>query len=166
MPLRVGTSIYSWTSTEFRFDGLLTTPSGNPWNVVSVDYAQKRERKIVYSNRKTGRPRGKTPGKYSLEPMAVKMFEAQALELQQYLTQKGLGSYGDADFSFLLQVSEPVPGAIPITMVFEDCTWDGDKVTYEEGIEENLLEVTIGGLQMTRNGMRLWSVIRGLGGNG
>lgn len=166
MPLRVGTALYSWESTEFRFDNLITAPSGNPWNVVSVDYAQKRERKIAYSNRKSGRPRGKTVGKYSLDPITVKMFEAQALELQQYLSQKGSGSYGDADFTFMVQVYEPVPGAVPITLLFSDCTWDGDKATWEEGIDENLLEITIGGLTMTRNGLRLWSQVRSLGGNG
>jgi hypothetical protein len=166
MPLRVNTALYSWTSCEFKIDNLILTPAGNPWNIVSLDFEQKRERKVVYSNRRSGRPRGKTRGKYSVPSFSMKMFRAQAFELKTYLSLKGVGSYGDADFNMMIQVSEPVPGAVPLTLVAEDCTWDGEKAAHEEGVDELLLEIEIGCLQMTENGLRLWSELVGLTGNG
>lgn len=158
--LRVNTAIYSWEDSIFKFDNQQVTPAGNPWNIVALDYEQKRERKVVYANRRSGRPRGKTRGRYSVPSCSIKMFTAQAIELQQYLQQQGGGSYGDAEFITTIQTSAPgILGALPITIILEGCTWDGDKESREEGIDETLTEIEVGVLTLTRNGLKLWSTL-------
>ncbi len=160
--LRVNSSIYSWEDTLFLVDNQQTTLAGNPWNFVSFDWEQKRERKVVYTNRRSGRPRGKTRGKYSIPSCTAKMLAAQALELKQYLQVQGLGSYGDAEFTLTVQVSAPgIMGARPLTAVLEDVTWDGDKPGFEEGVDELVTEITFGVLSLTENGLRLWSTLDG-----
>jgi hypothetical protein len=162
MRLRVNTAIYSWEECVFRIDNQQVTPAGNPWNIVALDYEQKRERKVVYTNRKSGRPRGKTRGKYSVPSCTMKLLRAQAVELKQYLQNQGVGSYGDAEFTLTVQVSAPaIIGALPLTVIGESCTWDGEKASHEEGIDELVVEIEIGVLTMTENGLRLWSLLDG-----
>jgi hypothetical protein len=165
-PLRVNNALYSWEDCLFKVDNQQTTPLGNPWNVVALDFAEKRERKVVYTNRRSGRPRGKTRGKYSVEPVTMKLLKAQSMELLAYLQLSAGGlSYGDTQFGLTVQVSTPlVIGSIPITIVLADCTVDGVKDGFEEGVDELLDEVTIGALSCTRNGLKLWSAAELLGG--
>ena len=160
--LRVNSAIYSWEDCVFKIDNLQTTPAGNPWNIVSLDWEQKRERKVVYTNRRSGRPRGKTRGKYSVPSFTMKMLVAQSIELQEYLQQQGQGSYGDAEFTMTIQTSAPgIIGARPITIVAESCTWDDEKESREEGIDELLTEIELGVLTITKNGLRLYSTLDG-----
>lgn len=165
--LRLNNAIYSWEDCIFKFDNQQVTPGGNPWNVVAVDFGDKRERKVVYSNRRSGRPRGRTRGKYSVEPPTLKMLYAQGVELMNYLQQQGGGnSYGDTQFTMTVQVSTPlVAGSVPITTILADCTIDGVKDDgVEEGIDELLYEFTLGSLSVTRNGLKLWAYEPGLAG--
>jgi hypothetical protein len=83
-------------------------------------------------------------------------------KLALYLTVKGLGSYGDAEFTFTAQYIEPVVGQLPITVVIDGCNIEEVKESFAEGSDELVTEVTCNALTLTRNGMRLWSVVRGL----
>lgn len=161
-PLRVGNAIYSWTSSLYRFDGRPFANDGTPWGLTSLDYADKRERKVVFANRLDGRPVGKTSGKYTVEPVTIKMLKAGSMALQQYLAIDGAGSSGDTQFQLMVQVAEPAPGARPLVIDLEECTIDGIKDGYEEGVDELLDEITIGCLYLRRNGISLYSLIRGL----
>lgn len=164
--LRVNSALYSWTSCIFKVDNLPTAPDGTPWDIVSLDFEEKRERKVVYSNRQDGRPRGKTSGKYSVPSVTMKMLTAQHMKLLQYLAlSTGTPSYGDAEFGILVQVAEPVIGAQPITYSLKQVTIDDIKDGHEEGIDELVTEFELGVLNMSRNGLTLWSAIRGLPGN-
>ncbi len=154
--VRINTTIYSWESLLFSVDGI-------PWNGLNaVDTEQKRERKVVYGMKRDGRPLGKTAGKYSVPTCGFKMLVDSYDELTDFLTVKGLGSYGDAEFTITIQAIEPVAG-IPLILVCENCTIDGEKDSYAEGSDELAVEIEIGCLQMTRNGKRLWSVARSIG---
>jgi hypothetical protein len=160
MRLRLNTAIYSWDDCLFMIDNQRITPAGNPWNIVALDYEQKRERKVVYTNRRSGRPRGKTRGKYSVPSCSLKLLVAQAVELEQYLQQQGVGSFGDAEFILTIQISTPgIIGAVPITIIAEGCTIDDEKQSHEEGIDEIVTELEIGVLTISRNGLKLWSTI-------
>jgi hypothetical protein len=156
--IRIGHTIYSWTSCVFKIDNQPFT------GLVALDYEQKRERVVQYGARPDGRPLGKTAGKYSVPSFSMKMLRDSADALTTYLTLKGLGSYGDAEFTIMVQVIEPVLGMVPMTTLAESCTIDGEKDGHEEGVDSLLTEFEIGCLQLTKNGKRLWSVQRGLAG--
>jgi hypothetical protein len=154
--VRVNSTILSWNSCIFKVDGI-------PYNgILEFNYEQKRERKVVHAARRDGRPLGKTAGKYSVPSCTLKMLRDSADKLTTYLTAKGLGSYGDAEFLFFVQYFEPVIGAVPITVVCEGCTVDGKKDPNAEGVDELATEFEIGVLQLTENQKRLWSVIRSI----
>ncbi len=154
--IRINDTIYSWNSCAFAVDL-------DPYvGILALNYEQKRERKVVYGAKRDGRPLGKTAGKYSVPDFSITMLRDSYDKLTTVLTAKGLGSYGDAEFTFFAQYVEPVLGATPIIIVAENCTIDGEKDVNAEGIDELVTEVQIGSLSLTRNGKRLWSVVRGI----
>ncbi len=156
--VRVNKTIFSWTSTVFKFDN-------QPWTgVPATDFELKRERKIVYAARQDGLPLGITAGKFSVEAFSMKMLIDSYDALTDYLTVKGLGSYGDPPFSWICQATEPITeGMLPIT-ASSPYTWIvGEKESREEGVDEAVVEVTLASLTMTKNGKQLWSALRGLG---
>jgi hypothetical protein len=160
--VRVNNTIYSWTSCRFLIDA-------QPWTgLVSVDYEEKRERKIVYAARQAGIPLGWTSGKYSVPTFSMKFLRDSGNALTDYLTTGGLinpgaGSFGDAEWTFMLQTVEPTVGSIPITTVGVPCTIIGSKETHEEGIEELVTEFDIACLSLRHNGKQLWSAVRQVG---
>lgn len=150
--IRVNNTILSWNSCSFKVDGI-------PYNgITAFDYEQKRERKLVHGAKRDGRPLGKTSGKYSVPSCSMTMLRDSFDKLTTYLTVKGLGSYGDAEFILIVQYIEPLQP--PITVLCTGCTIDGDKDAQQEGIDELLTEVTIGCLEIVKNGKRLASVVR------
>ncbi len=154
--LRVNNVIYSWSSHSAKFDGV-------PYNgILDVKHSQKRERKVVWGMKRNGTPLGKTSGKYSTGGITLKMLADSYDKLTTQMTLKGLGSYGDAEFVFALQLAEPVPGAIPITKIWTGCTIDGEDEGTSEGVDEATVDVEIGALEFTQNGKRLWSATRSL----
>ncbi len=152
--LRINNTIYSHNSCSFKIDAAPYT------GITSFDYEQKRERKIVYGARKSGTPLGWTSGKYTVPPIRLVMLKDSADKLTTFLSLKGLGSYGDAEFNITLQAVEP--GQLPITVVCDPCCITGKKDTTAEGIEELLTELEIACLKITENGKRLWSLVREL----
>lgn len=152
--IRINNTVYSHNSCAWKFDAI-------PYDgIQGFDFEQKRERKIVYGARKSGRPIGWTAGKYSVPPIRLVMLKASGDRLTTQMTTKGLGSYGDAEFNITLQAVEP--GGVPITTICEPCCITGKKDTTAEGVEELLTEFEIACLAITENGKRLWSVLREL----
>jgi len=155
--VRVNNTRYSWNSTRFLVEGAPTK------GLVALDYSQKRERKTVYGAQQDGTPLGFTAGKYSVDSMTMKFLKEWSQTFTDVLTAIGLGSYGDAEFTFLCQVVEPILGSPPITVVGSPCVVVGKKDSYEEGVDELVDEFEILCLQLTENGKTLWSKVRGIG---
>lgn len=154
--VRLNGTMYSWTSCEFTIDSLEYE------GFLDVDYEQKRERKVVFGARRDGRPLGKTAGKYTVPTLTLKVLRATAKMIKEYLTAQGLGSFGDAVFTLAISVYEPDVIDTPITVIFETCTFDGEKNGHSEGIDELVTEITVGCLSLTENQMQLWSLLRGI----
>ena len=152
--VRINNTILGWNSCIFKVDG-------DPFNgITAFNYEEKRERKVVYGARRDGVPLGKTSGKYSVPSCSLTMLRDSFDKLTDYLSIIGLGSYGDAEFTFMSQYVEP--GQMPITVLCEGCTIDGVKDGNQEGTDELVSEVEIGVLSLTKNGKRLWSVQRSI----
>lgn len=153
--IRISNDILSWHSQLLKIDGI-------PFNgFTALNHGEKRERTIVHAGRRDGRPVGKTAGKYSANPIALTMLRDSADKLTTYLTAKGLGSYGDAEFVLFMQAIEAKAGAL-ITVVATGCTIDSINEPSQEGIDPLLTEFEIGAMELTKNGKRLWSVVRGI----
>lgn len=131
--------------------------------VTHLGYSEKRERKLVHGSRRDGTPLGITGGKYSVDSLTITMLRSSAQRLIEILTVLGLGSYGDAVFPIVAKYYEPLrPQVPPIVVDIEGCRITGMKDDYQEGIDELVTDIDLMGLALTRNGMRLWSVVNGV----
>lgn len=160
--VRIGQTLYSWTSTAFKLDNQPYT------GIVAADIEQKRERKTVWAARQDGLPLGMTAGKYEVGAFSAKFLIDTYDAFTDYLTIKGLGSYGDPPFNWLCQASEPVSlpsaaGMKPITVAAPYVWIVGEKESREEGIDETVIEVDFAALWVTKNNKQLWSAVRALG---
>lgn len=154
--VRLNNTVYSWNSTRF-------TVNGDPYTggLVAVEWAQKRERKLVHAGDPAGRPKGWTSGKYSVPTLKFKFLKDSGAALRAELALTGAGSYGDAEFVFTLQCIEPVvPPNIPIILTGNPCTITDVHEAREEGIDEIVEEWDVMCLNLLENGLALWSLAR------
>lgn len=154
--VRINDIVYSWASTAFTWNGFPVR------GILELSFEQKRERKVVYAANQSGRPIGKTSGKYSVPSCTVKMLKDTADSLTTDLTALGLGSYGDAVSVITVHAVEPVVGSLPLIAVLSGVTIDGKKDAHVEGIDELVTEFELGVLNVIENGKVLWSVARNI----
>jgi hypothetical protein len=151
--IRINDTFHSWESVSLEIDG-------DPWNgFTGIDWEQARTRTLVYGARKDGKPLGRTSGKYEPKPISMTWLRSSWNLLCEYLSIEGLGSYGDAEFDITLQYEEE--GDIQ-TIAFLKCTIDNEKDGNQEGTDALTTDATIGTLDITRNGLSLYSLIRNI----
>lgn len=157
---RLNDNIYSATSCAWHINNA-------PFEgITAVNYEQKRERKLVHASRRDGTPLGMTSGKYSVGSFSMTMLRSSYQRLIELLTPLGLGSYGDARFTFRGSYTEPLAslkGVPPIVIFVDGCRITGEKDGTQEGIDELVTEIDMAAMSITRNGLRLWSVVNGMG---
>jgi len=129
--------------------------------VTALDYEEKRERKLVHASRRDGTPLGMTSGKYSIGSLKITMLRSSFQRLIEDLSVLGLGSYGDARFPIIAKYFEPLALIPPIVIAVDGARVTGAKDSYAEGIDELVTEVDMMAMSLTRNGLRLWSVVNG-----
>ena len=86
--VRVNNTLYSFASTRMQING-------DPWEgFVSIEYPQKRERKLVYAGDPAGRPKGWTAGKYTAGAIKMGFLKDSAAALEAMVAAKA-GSYSE-----------------------------------------------------------------------
>lgn len=139
--------------------------AGFPYKgVKEVKYKEKRAIKVVHDAQPDSRPVGITAGVYEIESLSFKLLRDSATALMADLTTLGVGSWGDAEFAYMLQVYEPV-NAVPIQTLITGCRMIGIEEGHtQESPDELTTDFTAMGLYVTRvyNGsaMTLWSQVR------
>lgn len=142
---------HSWASTKLKIANETTT------GVTAIKYAEKRERAKGYGMNRGYRPRARTSGKYTVEPVTLTLYKATAQELRERLAAKSSdgNSYGNIEFTMVLQFIEPI-GDKPITIEFEGCRWDGTNASAEENPDPTMDEVTFDCMGIKHNGKTLY----------
>lgn len=160
--VRINHVPYSWTSTAHFFSGL-------PYKgITAVTFKETRELKLVHAAQQDGTPLGLTAGIYKVENLSFTMLRLSAATLMADLTILGLGSYGDAEFNYLLQTFEPVvPPQPPISTLISGIRITGVEEKQEVGSDELVTEFTCQALSITRVvagavPLQLYSLLRGL----
>jgi hypothetical protein len=108
---------YNWNSTFSRIDGI---PQGGIQKIV---IGEKLDLETVYSQTQDGKPIGSTGGQYSVENFEITMLREWADSFTSYLAAKPpfIGSIGRTEFSYQLQISEPLLLATPILLSAATC---------------------------------------------
>lgn len=158
---RINRVPYSWTSCGHFFNGL-------PYKGIKAStYKETREVKLVHAGQQDGTPLGITSGIYKVENLGWTLLRDSAMALMSDLATLGVGSIGDAEFTYMLQVFEPVaPPSIPIQVLITGCRITGIEEKQEQGSDELVTEFTAQGLFLVRSyagvPLTLWSQVRTL----
>lgn len=135
--VRVNGDVFSWKSCVMRVDN-----EDLSRKATALDYEQKRDRKQAYGNDRSGGPVGPTSGKYDPGTPSLSLFRDYALALKAYLANKAGGrSYGNAVFTFQMQLVEPNNDVVTVT--FTECHIIGSKDSQKEGPDEITTDLTL-----------------------
>ncbi len=152
---------YSWTSCVHIFNGL-------PYKgITGVTFKETREVKLVHAAQQDGTPLGITSGVYKVENVSFTLLRDSAHALLADLTVFGLGSYGDAEFMYMLQLFEPtLPPSIPTSTIISGCRITGVEEKQEQGSDELVTELSVQAMFVVRSfagvPLKLYSQVRSL----
>lgn len=147
--IRVNGNLLSWGSIEVKVDG------DRFFGFTSIGYTDSRERVKAYGMGRAQGPRGRTRGKYSVEPVTLTGHKGSMQQLRQALADAGDGeSYGDTVFQIVVQYIED--DDTPITVELEDCVYTKTTTSEEEGPDPLTEDVEIDCLRIRRNGLVLF----------
>jgi len=137
LELRINDAVYSWASCSFLI-------AGAPFvGITSINYSEKRDRKVVHAARKDGVGVGMTSGQYDVDGLSITMLRSSFQRLVEVLSVIGLGSYGDARFPIIISVVEPRQAGT-VLIAIEGCAITGVKDSNALGSDELTTEVELG----------------------
>jgi hypothetical protein len=147
--VRVQGRLVSWASNIFKLNGV------RYFGVTSVSWDQSRERTLGYGQNRSGRPRGKTGGKYAPGVLKVKMHTDTAIQMRKDLAalapdQK---SYGEVEIPITNQTAE---GTINSTAEFIRCCVSKETPSVEESGEPTQEEWEFGNEGILTDGLSLF----------
>ena len=148
--IRVNGQVFSFTSLVLKINSV-------KWHgFTAINYAQKRTRVKLYGMGRHGAPRGRTGGKYEIDPVTVKLAKSSGQQLRRELAQQAPDqkSYGNVEFEMVLQYIDA--GEQSVTVEFQGCVIVGESSTNEEGGDPSIEELTLGVMRIVTNGLTLF----------
>lgn len=129
--------------------------------LMQADSEEERTRGKVWGQRKSGRPLGRTSGKYEAKPFVLKVLADEwHLFVMPVLTALGLGSYGSAEFPVSFTFFEPLNPQLTINNAWDAACVINMKDSLTEGPDPYALDITLDALSMKRNGQVLYDFSR------
>lgn len=153
---RVNGNIHSWASMIAKAN------NERFYGFNEITYGDKRERQYAYGMGRHQAPRGRTHGKYTIEPVKIggPKSSIQALRAGLAALSPDGVSYGDVEFQFTLQYFESEDS--PITVVIERLVIVGNSVSDSESADVGKDEVECSAMLIRRNGLSLFDSIEGV----
>jgi len=151
--IRVNGNQHSWGSIVLKVGG------ERFFGFTAISYSDKRERVIAYGMARHQAPRGRSRGKYTIEPVKLTGWKGSVQALRDQLANFAVDgvSYGDVEFEIVVQYVEADPtGETPMTVELERCVWTGNSVSEEEGPDPLKEEIEINCMLIRRNGLTLF----------
>lgn len=146
---RINGNMKSWSSIVAKLDG------ERFYGIVSINYKDQLERVKGYGQGKHHGPRGRSAGKYSVDPVAVKMEKDTARALRNALAAKAADgrSFGTVEFEITVSYIENNVGH---TDTIERCKWQSTSATNEESPDPLYEEVEFDAMLIRWDGKTLF----------
>ena len=149
-PQRINRNQYSWSSIIFklaeeRFTGF-----------TSISFGDKRERVKAYGMGRHHAPRGRSAGKYSVDPVKVVGWKSSVQALREALAKLSPDgkSYGDVEFQGLVQYVEADESEV--TVELDRLVWASNTTSDEEAPDPLKEEFELDCMLIRRNGLYLF----------
>lgn len=156
--IRVNGNLYGWGSIKVKIDGETFT------GFDQITYGDKRERVKAYGMGRHQAPRGRTSGKYTVEPVKLRGPRSTVHALRTHLASRASDgvSYGNVEFPIVVQYVEPgSTSELPMTIELERCVITGDTTSDEESADPSKDELEIDTMLIRRNGLTLFDSTQG-----
>lgn len=153
--IRVNGNQHSWGSIVVKIDG------DRYYGFTAIKYSDSRERVKAYGMGKHHAPRGRSKGKYAVEPVGLTGWKSSIQALREALAAKSSdgNSYGDVEFQIVVQYVET--GENPITVELDRCVFTKNTSNEEEGPDPLSEEVELDCMKIRRNGKVLFDESEG-----
>lgn len=154
--IRVNGATYSWGSIKFKLAGELYI------GFHSIAYSDKRERVKQYGMGRHHAPRGRSAGKYSVDPVKVTGDKGSVQALREALAalaSDGI-SYGNVEFSGLVQYIES--DQRELTVELDRLTWIANTASDEEAPDPLKEDFELDCMLIKRNGLTLFDASEGM----
>lgn len=153
--IRVNGNQLSWGSIVLKLDQELFT------GFTGISFADKRERVKAYGQGRHHAPRGRSRGKYTIEPVKLTGWKSSVQIFRTQLAARSLDgkSYGDVEFQVIVQYVEA--DETPLTVAIERCVWAGNSSSDEENPDPLKEEIELDAMLIRRNGLVLFDASQG-----
>jgi hypothetical protein len=152
--VRINGVIHSWASVYFKLAG------ERFYGIKSISYGDSRSRSKGYGMGRHYAPRGRTSGKYEVDPVAVTCEKATAKALRDKAAQlAGGSSFGNAEFEIVVQYVEA--GNDTITDTIEQCTFSKEAAKAEENPDPTVEDLEFDAMRIKWNGLTLYDTSEG-----
>jgi hypothetical protein len=147
--IRVNGNQHSWGSIIVKIN------DDRYYGFTSISYSDSRERVKAYGMGKHQAPRGRSRGKYSVEPVQLTGWKGSIQQLRKALADAGDGeSYGDTECQIIVQYVED--DDTPVTVELDRCVWTKNTSSEEEGPDPLKEDVEFDCMLIRRNGLVLF----------
>jgi hypothetical protein len=153
--IRVNGNQLSWGSIVLKINSERFT------GFTSIAFADKRERVKAYGLTRHHAPRGRSRGKYTIDPVKLVGWKSSIQKLRE-----GLGalapdgkSYGDVEFQIVVDYVES--DELGITVEIDRCVWASNSSSDEESADPLKEEIEIDAMLIRRNGFTLFDASEG-----
>lgn len=152
---RVNGNQISWGSIIVKLDGERYT------GFTSIAFADKRERVKAYGAARHHAPRGRSRGKYTVDPVKLVGWKASVQALREALAARSADgiSYGDVEFEINVQYVES--DETPQNVVIERCVWASNSTSDEESPDPLKEEIELDAMLIRRNDLVLFDASEG-----
>lgn len=153
--LRVNGNQLSWGSITVKLDGERFV------GFTSISFADKRERVKAYGMQRHHAPRGRSRGKYTIDPVKLVGWTSSVNALREALAKRANDgkSYGDVEFQIVVQYFESEEA--PLTVEIDRCVWSSNSTSNEESPDPLKEEIEIDAMLIRRNGLTLYDASEG-----
>jgi hypothetical protein len=148
--IRVNGNQLSWGSITVKIDN-------EPYyGFTKINYADGRERVKSYGMGRHHAPRGRSRGKYTVEPVALAGPKSTVQALRDALAAKSSSGNAYGDVAFAVTVNYVEADDTPITVELEDCVFTKNSESHDEGADPLLDEIELDCMRIRRNGKVLF----------
>lgn len=152
--IRVNGTLHSWGSITVKIKDERFT------GFTSISYGDSLERTKAYGMGRSQAPRGRSRGKYIVEPVTLTGFKQTIQTLRESLANAAGGSsYGHIQFLVVVEYTEPDES--PITVELEQCVWAKNTSSEEEGPDPLMEDIELDCMRIVRNGLVLFEKTEG-----
>jgi hypothetical protein len=141
---------FSWGSIILKIDGERFT------GFTGISFADKRERVKAYGMGRHHAPRGRSRGKYTVEPVKLTGWKGSVQAAREGLAKRASDgiSYGDVEFEIVVQYIEF--DERDITIEINRCVWTSNSSSDEESPDPLKEEVELDCMYIRRNDLVLF----------